>query len=159
MRGRFEENRSMNPDFCDMLSALNDAEAEYLVVGAFSLAAHGLPRATGDLDLWINPTLENAKRVWRAWLKFGAPTSSVSLADFSQPDIVCQIGVSPRRIDVLTSISGVEFDAAWASRKPIVLASLKTFTLCREHLITNKRASARPKDLADLAWLEAHERH
>ena len=144
----------LNNDFRDMLSALNAAGAEYLVVGAYALAAHGYPRATGDIDLWIRPTAENAERVWDALQAFRAPTSRVTKADFIEPDVVFQIGIAPRRIDLLTSISGVDFDDAWTRRHTIEVDGLLLDTLSREDLIVNKRASGRPKDIADLAWLE-----
>ncbi|MFW5693079.1 MAG: nucleotidyltransferase, partial [Thermoguttaceae bacterium] len=147
----------LNPDFRDMLSALNDAGVEYLLVGAYALAAHGYPRATGDIDLWVRPTPDNAGRVWAALQAFKALRSQVTEADFAQPDIVFQIGVAPRRIDLLTSISAVRFDDAWLRRRTIQVDGLPLHTLSREDLIANKRATGRPKDLADVAWLEASE--
>jgi len=144
----------LNPDFRDMLSALSAAEADYLVVGAYALAAHGFPRATGDIDLWVRPTKENAMRVWKALAAFGAPTSRITLEDFSTPDIVYQIGVAPRRIDILTSISGVEFEHAWEDRISVELDGLTVPVIGRLHLLANKRASGRPKDLADAEILD-----
>lgn len=147
----------MNPDFRDMLFALNDAGAEFLVVGAYALAAHGLPRATGDLDIWVRPNQENAERVWAALSQFGAPVSCLCKADFCQPDVVYQIGVAPRRIDILTSISGVDFGAAWPNRRVVDVEGRAVAFLGRSDLIANKHAAGRPQDLADLAWLEAEE--
>ena len=99
-----------------MLSALNEAGVEYLVVGAYAMAAHGCPRATGDIDFWVRSTPQNARRVWQALIAFAAPTSQITLEDFSTADVVFQIGIAPQRIDILTSISGVEFDEAWPKR-------------------------------------------
>lgn len=144
----------MNEDFRDMLSALSEAGAEYLVVGAYALAAHGRPRATGDLDLWIRPTPENAERVWRALAAFGAPLQDVTREDLSQPDLVLQIGVAPRRIDLLTSVTGVEFEEAWERRIAAQIPSMSVPVIGREDLIRNKRALDRPRDRADLALLE-----
>ncbi len=145
----------LNKDYRDMLSALNDASAEYLIVGAFALAAHGNPRATVDIDIWIRPTAENARRVWKALESFGAPRSRINVDDFLDSETVFQIGVAPRRIDLLTSISGVDFDQAWAERKISTLGDdLVVTVLGREHLIQNKQAAGRPKDLLDVAWLE-----
>ena len=144
----------LNPDFKDMLSALSEAEAEYLVVGAYALAAHGFPRATGDLDLWVRPTKENAQRVWNALVAFGAPMSKLNADDFTMPNIVYQIGVAPRRIDLLTSISGVEFDRAWANRTSVQMNDLIVPVLGRQDLLANKRATGRPKDLADAELLD-----
>lgn len=147
----------MNEDFRDMLSALSEAGAEYLVVGAYALAAHGRPRATGDLDLWIRPTPENAERVWRALAAFGAPLQDVTQEDLSQPDLVLQIGVAPRRIDLLTSVTGVEFEEAWERRIVAQIPSMSVPVIGREDLIRNKRALDRPRDRADLALLEAED--
>ena len=106
----------LNPDFRDMLSALSAERAEYLLVGAYAVAVHGLPRATGDLDIWIRASDANARRVWRALGRFGAPLSELREADLQTPGIVVQIGVAPRRIDLLTAIDGVAFDEAWSER-------------------------------------------
>jgi hypothetical protein len=132
-----------------MLVALNDAEAEYLVVGAYAMAAHGCPRSTGDIDFWVRPTPENAARVWAALTSFGAPMSQIALEDLSTPDIVFQIGIAPQRIDVLTSISGVDFDDAWPDRLVADLDGLRADVIGREHLLQNKVASGRPKDTVD----------
>ena len=144
----------MNRDFVDMLSALSEAGAEHLVVGAHALAAHGTPRATGDLDIWIRPTRENAARVWRALLAFGAPLTEITEADLREPDLVFQIGVPPSRVDLLTSISGVEWTQAWEGRIRAVISGLEIPVLGRAELIANKRATGRAKDLADLEALE-----
>jgi hypothetical protein len=145
----------VNHDFVEMLSALSVAGADYLLVGAHALAAHGRPRATGDLDIWLRPTPGNASRVWAALLQFGAPLHEISQADLSEPDIVFRIGISPSRIDLLTSISGVEFDDAWANRITIDVSGLLIPTIGREDLIRNKLAAGRPRDIADIADLNA----
>ena len=144
----------LNPDYSDMLSALSEEGAEFLIVGAFALAAHGLPRATGDIDIWIGRSRENAERILRALVQFGAPTHGLTASDLEAPDVVFQIGVAPRRIDILTTIDGVTFDDAWLSRVMVSLEGLSVPVISRTHLIQNKRASGRPKDLADLAWLD-----
>lgn len=147
----------MNEDFVDMLSALSEAGAEHLVVGAYAMAAHGRPRATGDLDLWIRPTPENAERVWRALEAFGAPLVDISPDELTEPDLVLQIGVAPRRIDLLTSVTGVEFEEAWERRIAAEVPSLSVPVIGREDLIRNKRALDRPQDRADLALLKGDE--
>ena len=144
----------MNRDFVEMLQALNDARAEYLVVGAHALAAHGRPRATGDLDIWVRPTPENATRVFQALAAFGAPLGGVDTSTFSTPEMIFQIGVIPCRIDVITSIDGVEFDDAWPRKVEVNVSGISVPILGRDDLVRNKRAAARPKDLADLADLE-----
>lgn len=137
-----------------MLSALNDASAEYLVVGAYALAIYGPARSTGDFDIWIRSTPENADRVWKALDKFGAPRRNLSRKDLQTANTVFQIGVVPNRIDILTSIDGVEFEEAWQQRKQSQIDGLSVSVLGREQLLRNKRATGRPKDLADVAWLE-----
>ena len=144
----------LNKDFKEMLTALNDAGAEYLIVGAYSLAVHGNIRATGDIDIWVRPTLENAKKVWRALEVYKAPRRNLTIEDLCDPDVVYQVGVAPFRIDFLTAIDGVSFDDAWRNRKNSVFDGVTIGTLSREDLLRNKRASGRPKDLLDAAWLE-----
>jgi hypothetical protein len=137
-----------------MLSALNDSGAEYLIVGAYALATYGIARATGDIDIWVRPTLENAERVWAALEQFGAPRRKLTRADLHTPNNVFQIGVAPNRIDILTSITGVEFDEAWQQRKQTQVNGISVCVIGRGQLLKNKRAIGRPKDLADAAWLE-----
>ena len=139
----------LNPNFRDILVALNDAEAEYLVVGAYAMAAHGCPRSTGDIDFWVRPTVENASRVWAALSSFGAPMEQIALEDFCTADVVFQIGIAPQRVDVMTSISGVNFDDAWPLRLVADLDGLRADVIGREHLLQNKIASGRPKDIVD----------
>ena len=148
----------LNPDFRDMLSLLYDGGVEFLLVGAYALAAHGLPRATGDMDIWIRCSEENAERVWKALQRFGAPLAGLTRDDLKTPDLVFQIGVAPRRIDILTSIDGVQFDEAWSNREVIAVEGLRISVIGRAHLIQNKKAVGRPQDLADVAWLERDQR-
>ena len=144
----------MNPDFVEMLSALSEVGADFMVVGAHAVAAHGHPRATGDLDIWIRPTDQNAHQVFDALKQFGAPISGLSLEDLSNPDTVFQIGVSPCRIDILTSITGVEFDQAWENKIEIQINDLTIFCIGKQDLIQNKNALGRPQDLADVSSLQ-----
>jgi hypothetical protein len=137
-----------------MLSALNAEEVEFLLVGAYALAAHGFPRATGDMDIWIRCSHENAQRVWHALQRFGPPLSDLTLDDLKTPDTAFQIGVAPRRIDILTSIDGVEFAEAWPHRLLIEVEGQTFAVISRADLLRNKKASGWPKDLADAAWLE-----
>lgn len=146
----------LNRDFLDMLSALSAEDAEYLVVGAYALSVHGLPRATGDLDIWIDRSPENVARVWNALTQFGAPMDTLVPEDLEQPDLVFQIGVAPQRIDVLTSVDGVEFADAWPNRIETDVAGMSVPVISCAHLVQNKRASGRPHDLADVAWLESN---
>jgi hypothetical protein len=155
--GLLREKPLLNPDFRDMLSALCDEDVEFLLVGAYALAAHGLPRATGDMDIWVRCSIENAERIYRALQRFGAPLFDLTINDLQVAGTVFQIGLAPRRIDILTSIDGVLFDDAWSHRKVIELEGLTVPAIGRAHLIQNKKATGRPKDLADVAWLEDEE--
>ena len=137
-----------------MLSALNAERAEYLVVGGYAVGAHGLPRATKDIDLWVRPTAENAARVFRALARFGAPSHGRTISDFLVKGTVYPIGVPPQRIDILTAIDGVEFDDAWPERISSEMGGVPAPVIGRSALLRNKRASGRPQDLADVARLE-----
>jgi hypothetical protein len=119
------------------------------------MAAHGYPRATGDLDIWVRPTPVNAELVWIAIERFGAPRRNINKADFYAPDVVFQIGVEPTRIDILTSIDGVDFDEAWPHRRMVQIDELQFGVIGREQLLKNKRASGRPKDLLDAGQLDS----
>lgn len=131
----------LNPDYSDMLSVLSDAKADFLIVGAFALAAHGNPRSTGDME---------------ALRRFGAPLDQVSSQDLQAPDTVFQIGVVPRRIDLLTSLEGIrDFDEAWEDHIEVEVDGHVLPVLSKHCLIKNKRALGRPQDLADVAWLES----
>jgi hypothetical protein len=144
----------MNQEFAEMLSELSGAGADFLIVGAHALAAHGLPRATGDLDVWIRPTPENAGRVWQALANFGAPLEDLSVEELSTPGIVFQIGVPPARIDILTAITDVTFEQAWSEREHFTIDGVRLPFLSRRHLIQNKRATGRSKDISDVEELE-----
>ena len=144
----------MNRDFAEMLSALSEAGAEFLIVGAHALAAHGIPRATGDLDIWVKPTPANARRVMQALASFGAPLGDLTLEDLTRPDTVFQIGVPPSRVDILTGVTGVQFDEAWPRRVALDLEGAEVPVIGRDDFIRNKRATGRPKDLADIDGLE-----
>lgn len=145
----------MNEDFRDLLAALLLGQVRFLVVGAHAMAVHGVPRATGDLDVWVDVATDNAQRTWSAVTRFGAPLASMGVTqeDFARPDRVVQIGLPPRRIDILTSITGVDFEEAWAGRLEYRVAGLDVPFLGREALVRNKRACGRAKDRADLEAL------
>jgi hypothetical protein len=125
-----------------------------MVVGAYALAYHGLPRATGDIDLWIRRSEENKERIWRALSRFGVPLLDLTKEDLKKPAIVFQIGIAPRRIDILTSIDGVEFDDAKPEMKCVEIEGLAVPIIGRRHLIQNKKAVGRPQDQADIVRLE-----
>jgi hypothetical protein len=144
-----------NDDFLDILRALVESETEFLVVGAHALALHGVPRSTGDLDVWVHPTRENARRVLEALEAFGAPIQAhgVTLADFETPENVYQVGLPPRRIDLMTGLSGVEFQEAFDTRVEVEIDGMQIPFLGLEALRRNKQSTGRDKDLLDLRLL------
>jgi hypothetical protein len=147
-----------NQDFKDMLSALSDARADFLLVGAYALAVHGFPRATGDLDIWVRADTDNARKVLYSLAVFGAPLDDLTVDDLSKPGIVFQIGVEPSRIDILTAISGVEFGHAWERRVLVDVDGVCINVIGRDDLVVNKRASGRPKDIADAETLDPEDK-
>jgi hypothetical protein len=140
----------MNPDFVDLLRAFVAADVRFLIVGAYALALHGRPRATGDLDVWIDPTPDNAVRVMRALASFGAPLADISIDDFSRPGVTYQIGVAPGRIDILTDLTALTFAEAWLDRMRRPFGEIEVDFIGRDAFIRNKRATGRAKDLGDI---------
>lgn len=149
----------LNPDFRDLLLEFHAHDVEFLIVGAYAVAFHGVPRATGDIDIFIRPSTANAERAWNALAAFGTPLGSANIEprDLGTPGTVYQIGLPPRRIDILTTLSGISFDEAWASRQPAELDGHTVYFIGREALLRNKRASGRAKDLGDIQALERAE--
>jgi hypothetical protein len=143
----------MNQDFLDLLRAFSDHSVRFMVVGAYALAVHGRPRATGDLDVWIDPTPDNAARLMLALGQFGAPTTQVTAEDFSRPGVVFQMGLPPLRIDVLTELSGLTFEEAWLGRTQAAFDTITVDVIGREAFIKNKRATGRARDLGDIEAL------
>jgi hypothetical protein len=150
------ERPEYNEDFMDLLSALQGAEVEYVIMGAHALAAHGVVRASGDLDVFVRPSETNAGRVILALQAFGAPLQAhgVSETDFSREGTVYQLGLPPRRIDMLTAVSGLTFDQACDGGMTLRIGDVEFRVPSRENLLLNKRASGRPKDLEDARRLQ-----
>ena len=144
----------LNPDFKDILSAFIEEKVEFLVVGGYAMAFHGFVRATGDIDLWIRSSDENARRVWRALQTFGAPLFDLNIEDLKTPGMVFQIGLVPSRIDVITQIDAVEFEDAWKDYKTVEIENLQIPVIGKLHLLINKKSTGRPKDLNDALWLQ-----
>lgn len=145
----------LQTDLREFIGLLNSHSVEYLVVGGHAVAFHGHPRFTGDIDFFIRATGENADRVLRALDEFGFGSLGISASDLTAPGQVVQLGRPPNRIDILTSISGVDFDSAWAARAPADLDGHEVNFIGADDLLKNKQASGRPKDLADAAKLLA----
>jgi predicted nucleotidyltransferase len=145
----------LNNDYKEMLQCLSGENVKFLLVGAYALAAYGFPRATKDIDFFVRAAPDNASHLMRALERFGAPLSGVSAGDFSSEGVVFQIGNSPRRIDILTRISGVDFQQAYERRKIVSLEGINVPVISLQDLITNKRATGRMQDLADIERLES----
>ena len=143
----------MHQDFLDLLRAFIDGNVRFLIVGAYALAVHGRPRATGHLGVWVDTTPEKAAKVMSALEQFGAPTAQVSAEDFSRPGIVFQMGLPPLRIDVLTELSGPTFSEAWSTRTRAAFGPVMADVIGREAFIKNKRATGRARDLGDIEAL------
>lgn len=143
-------------DFRDLLSEFLAARVEFLVVGAHALALQGHLRATKDLDVWVNPSTENSRRVYQALAAFGSPLHQISPEEFAKRGTILQIGVAPVRIDIISSIEGIDFPDAWSDHVEGRFLGLTVPALGRRALIRNKTAAGRPQDLADVAWLDAH---
>jgi hypothetical protein len=144
----------MNPDFLDLLRAFTAADVRFLIVGAYALALHGRPRATADLDVWIEATPDNAQRVMRALAAFGAPLADISEADFAREGVTYQIGIPPGRIDILTELTGITFAEAWTDRLRRPFGDVEVEFIGRASFIRNKRATGRPRDLGDIDGME-----
>ncbi|MFA5928298.1 MAG: hypothetical protein WC838_03240 [Candidatus Margulisiibacteriota bacterium] len=146
----------LNEDYAEMLRLLLKDRVKFLIVGAYAMGAQGYPRATGDIDIWVKPTLENSKKIYKTLTAFGAPLSKVQTDTFAEKGIVFQIGVAPRRIDILTHIDGVDFDQAYQDREKIRIDGLSVPFLSKANLIKNKEATGRDKDKLDAKYLKAH---
>lgn len=146
----------LHPDFKDMLSEFIDSAVDFMLVGAYALAAHGYPRSTGDIDIWVRADKHTGPLVYDCLSRFNAPLHDLTVDDLSTPGIVFQIGVPPVRIDILTKIDGVLFEDAWANRTTVDWDGLKIPVIGLADLIKNKRSTGRTKDLADAEQLETN---
>ena len=147
----------LDPDFREFVESFVANDVRFLIVGGYAVAAHGLPRYTGDLDAWIWVSPMNAERVLRSLEAFGFSGLGLTEDDFIKPDSVIQLGYPPYRIDILTSVEGVEFDDAWSRRVIVAIDDLEVPFISRDDLLANKRAAGRPQDIADVARLTGQE--
>ena len=143
----------LNEDYREILQLLLEEKVEFIVVGAYALGVHGIPRATGDIDIWVNPSEDNSIRLYQVLQKFGAPLNDLSAEDFTQNDLVFQIGIIPRRIDLMTQIDGVEFDEAYKEKILVNVDNLEIPVISLNLLIKNKSATGRDKDKLDVKLL------
>ena len=140
-------------DFRDLLALFNAHEVDYIIVGAYALAYHGAPRYTGDMDILVRPDSENAFRILSALDEFGFGSLGLAAEDFTAPDKVIQIGVTPVRVDIVTSLTGVSWEEAAKGRVAGTYGDLEVYYIGKKQFILNKRALGRKKDLADLEAL------
>jgi len=143
----------VQPDFKELLKLFNAHNVKYIIVGAHTLAYHGVPRYTGDLDILVRPESENAKEILEALEEFGFGSLDLKVTDFTTPDKVVQLGVSPVRVDIVTSITGVSWEEAAAGLVKGSFGDISVSYLGRKEFIQNKRALGRKKDMADLEAL------
>ena len=147
---------NIQPDFEDFLRLLEAHQVDYMIVGGYAVAFHGCPRFTKDLDVWVWLDTDNADRLVGALEDFGFGSLDLSPADFAEEGTVVQLGFPPKRIDLLTSVDGVDFEGAWERRYEVVIGEATIPFIGVDDLIANKRATGRPQDLADVAALEGH---
>jgi len=145
----------LNEDYKDMLHALSEEKVRFLLVGAYALAAHGYPRATMDIDIWVMPSPQNADAVLRALRRFGAPLHNLTKEDLQKDGTIFQIGVAPRRIDIITTASGLQFEDAYEKSLSLNIEGIELHIPSIDDLIRNKRAVGRTKDMADVEALES----
>lgn len=145
----------LNEDYKDMLQSLFDEKVRFLLVDAYAMAAHGYPRTTMDIDIWIMPSSQNADAVLRALHRFGAPLQNLTKEDLQKDGTIFQIGVAPRRIDIITAASGLEFEETYGRSLSVNLEGIEVHIPSLDDLIRNKRASGRTRDLADAEALES----
>ena len=149
----------LNDDFRDLLVALADAGADFLLIGGWALALHGYGRGTDDLDVWVRATPDNAARVFQALRAFGAPIAAHGIRPelFASEEYGYRMGRKPSLIEILTTIDGISFEDAWQDHRVVALEGRRIPVISRRALLQNKKASGRAKDLADVEWLETHE--
>ncbi|PKN70041.1 MAG: hypothetical protein CVU54_08405 [Deltaproteobacteria bacterium HGW-Deltaproteobacteria-12] len=143
----------LNKDYKEMLQLLQEEEVDFILVGAYALGAHGYPRATGDIDIWIKANDNNSLKVYKALKRFGAPIEQINTNDFAQEGIIYQIGVAPCRIDIITQISGVTYDEADSDKIIVEVEGIDLPIISLDKLIKNKNATGREKDKLDAQYL------
>ncbi|MFH1798590.1 MAG: hypothetical protein ABH844_04540 [Candidatus Omnitrophota bacterium] len=144
----------LNEDYKEILQILLNNKVKFLIVGAYAMGAQGYPRATGDFDIWVEPTPKNSKKVYNSLAEFGAPLEQINTGTFTKKRIIFQIGVIPRRVDILTFIDGVKFNKAHKDKENIEIEGLTIPFLSRENIIKNKKATGREKDKLDVKYLK-----
>jgi hypothetical protein len=145
----------LNKDYKEMLQSLRDSDVKFLVVGAYALGAYGYPRATGDLDIWVMAAADNSEKIYCALKAFGAPLHQIDKTTFAGSGVIFQIGVAPRRIDIITHIDGVDFNIAYENRQELDIDGIPVPFICKTDLIKNKLSTGREKDRLDAMQLQS----
>lgn len=143
-------------DFKEFLELLNGHKVRYLIVGGYAIAYHSRPRYTDDIDVWIEADPDNAQNIINALSDFGFPAEGLDKKEFSVPNKIIQLGLPPQRIDILTSIDGVDFKNAWTKRVESIFGEVPVYYIALDDLLANKSASGRDKDLADVKWIKQY---
>lgn len=143
----------LNEDYKEMLQLLSEEQVDFMIVGAYALAVHGHPRATGDIDIWVKPNDSNAKKIYRVLTRFGVPLDQITNDDFAVEGVIFQIGVIPRRIDIITKIDGVAYEEADEDKIIVEVEDLKIPVISLNKLIKNKMSTGREKDALDIKLL------
>ena len=146
----------LNKDYKEMLQILLKNRVKFLVVGAYAMGAYGYPRATGDIDIWVESSPENSEKIYQSLSEFGAPISDIEQKTFCEEGIVFQIGLAPRRIDIITKIEGVNFQNAYSDKREIEVEGIKIPFISKEDLIKNKESTGREKDKLDAKYLRSN---
>ena len=144
----------LNEDYKDILQILLKNRVKFLLVGAYAMGAHGFPRATGDIDMWIEASKENSLKVYASLTEFGAPLNEITETTFAEEGMAFQIGVAPRRIDIITKVSGLQFNQAYQQRQDVEIEGLKIPIVSLNDLIKNKESAGRDKDISDAKRLK-----
>lgn len=144
----------LNQDYKEMLSLLLDNKVKFLLVGAYALAVHGFPRATGDIDIFIKPEINNTKKLYKSLIEFGAPLSEITVDDFIEPGTILQLGVAPRRIDIITKRDGLTFEETFIGNDVVNLDGMLIPVISKQNLIKNKLSTGRDKDRIDAEQLK-----
>jgi len=143
----------LNEDYKEMLQLLSEEQVDFMIVGAYALGTHGYPRATGDIDIWVKPNDINSRKLYKALARFGALLDQIKIDDFSTEGIIFQIGVIPRRIDIITKIDGVTYEEADEDKIIVEIEGLKIPVISLDKLIKNKMSTGREKDELDIKTL------
>ena len=143
----------LNKDYKEMLQNLLNNEVKFLVVGAYAMGVYGYPRATGDFDIWVETSPENSQKIYKSLSDFGAPLKHINKNTFCEEGIIFQIGVAPRRIDIITKIDGVSFQQAYPEKQEYGIEGLTIPFLSIENLIINKESTGRERDKLDAQYL------